>query len=75
MRDDILDVTSTTESLGKPIGSDAKQGKTTFVTLLGLEACQEWVEELSREACACLDGLENTAFLRELARTLIAREN
>lgn len=75
VRDDILDVTSTTESLGKPIGSDAKQGKTTFVTLLGLEACQEWVEELSREACACLDGLENTAFLRELARTLIAREN
>lgn len=74
VRDDILDVCSTTERLGKPIGSDAEQGKTTFVTLLGLEACQNWVEELSRGACACLDGLENTAFLRELALSLVSRE-
>lgn len=74
VRDDILDVTSTTERLGKPIGSDAEQGKTTFVTLLGLEECQRWVEELSRDACACLDGLPGAEFLQELARTLVSRE-
>lgn len=75
IRDDILDVTSTTERLGKPIGSDAEQGKTTFVTLLGLEECQKWVEELSARACACLDGEKDPAFLRELARVLAHREN
>lgn len=75
VRDDILDVTSTIEALGKPIGSDAEQGKTTFVTLLGLEDCQRWVEELSREACACLDGMDGAELLRELAQMLAAREN
>lgn len=75
VRDDILDVTSTTERLGKPIGSDQKQGKTTFVTLLGLEGCQRWVEELSEAACDCLDGLERTDFLRTLAGSLAKRNN
>lgn len=75
VRDDILDVTSTTESLGKPIGSDQQQGKTTFVTLLGLEECQRWVEQLSDEACACLDNIAGGAFLQELARRLVSREN
>lgn len=75
VRDDILDVTSTIEELGKPIGSDAEQGKTTFVTLLGLEECQRWVEQLSDEACRCLDGLPRTEFLRELAERLALREN
>lgn len=73
--DDILDVTGTTERLGKPVGSDAKQGKTTFVTLLGLEGCREWARQLSDEACACLDGLKDTEFLRELARALVTREH
>ena len=75
VRDDILDVTSTTEELGKPIGSDAEQGKTTFVTLLGLEECQRWVEKLSCEACACLEGLAGAELLQELAQTLASREN
>lgn len=75
VRDDILDVTGTTESLGKPIGSDEKQGKTTFVTLLGLEECQRWVEELSWEACGCLNSLRGAEFLQELAQTLSCREN
>lgn len=74
VRDDILDVTSTVEDLGKPIGSDAEQGKTTFVTLLGLEDCQRWVEELSSEACACLDGMAGAELLRELAQMLASRE-
>lgn len=75
VRDDILDVTGNQNELGKPIGSDAEQGKTTFVTLLGLERCQKWVEELSREAYACLDGLDGSEFLKELAKTLILRKN
>ena len=73
VRDDILDVTGNLDDLGKPIGSDEKQGKTTFVTLLGLEQCQQWVEELSGGACACLDGLVGTEFLTRLARTLAER--
>lgn len=74
IRDDILDVISTTERLGKPIGSDAEQGKTTFVTLLGLEACQRLVNELSEQACACLDGLKDPSFLWGFARSLADRE-
>ncbi len=38
--DDILDVTSTTEELGKPVGSDAENDKTTFITLYGLDRAQ-----------------------------------
>ena len=75
VRDDILDVTGSQDDLGKPIGSDTEQGKTTFVTLLGLEECQRWVEQLSDEACRCLDGLKGTEFLRELAKVLILREH
>lgn len=75
VRDDILDVTGNQSDLGKPIGSDVEQGKTTFVTLLGPERCQQWVEALSGEACACLDGLDGAEFLKELAKTLILREN
>lgn len=75
VRDDILDVTGSQDDLGKPIGSDTEQGKTTFVTLLGLEECQRWVEQLSDEACRCLDGLKGTEFLRELAKVLVLREH
>lgn len=75
VRDDILDVTGSQDDLGKPIGSDTEQGKTTFVTLLGLEECQRWVEQLSDEACRCLDGLKGTEFLRELAQVLVLREH
>ena len=75
VRDDILDVTGSQDDLGKPIGSDTEQGKTTFVTLLGLEECQRWVEQLSDEACRCLDGLKGTEFLRELAKVLVFREH
>lgn len=48
--DDILDVTSTSEVLGKPVGSDAEEGKTTFVTLLGLEEAQRRAAALTEEA-------------------------
>ena len=54
IQDDILDVTSDMETLGKPIGSDEKNHKTTYVTIRGLEQAQKDVEEISQRA---LDGL------------------
>jgi len=50
VRDDILDVTSTSEDLGKPIGSDTKNQKSTYVTIHGLEAAKEEYQRLSQEA-------------------------
>lgn len=52
--DDMLDVTSTEEELGKPIGSDAQQGKYTFVSLKGLSGCEKLCEILTNEAIALL---------------------
>ena len=48
--DDILDVVSDEKSLGKPIGSDAENEKSTFVTLLGLDKCYELVNEYTEKA-------------------------
>lgn len=57
IQDDILDVTSTEEVLGKPIHSDEKNQKTTYVTLLGIEQAQKRVEELSNQAIDLLHQL------------------
>ena len=75
IQDDILDVTSTAEVLGKPILSDAKNEKTTYVTLLGLDKATEYVKNISMEAIALLHelGRENP-FLEELLLALIDRE-
>lgn len=75
IQDDILDVTSTTEVLGKPVHSDEKNEKTTYVTYKGLEASKAEVERLSREAVAQLRELNPPdAFLEELLLSLIHRE-
>ncbi len=75
IQDDILDVTSTMEVLGKPIGSDEKNHKVTYVTFEGLEKSKEAVERLSTEAVACMDALVvKNEFLTELLRYLIYRE-
>ena len=75
IQDDILDVTSSLEVLGKPIGSDARNEKTTYVAFEGLEKAGEEVERLSREAVAILDGFKREhTFLRELFMYLIHRE-
>ncbi|NLH01440.1 MAG: polyprenyl synthetase family protein [Clostridiales bacterium] len=50
IRDDIIDVLSTSEELGKPAGSDAREGKSTFMSLLGLEKCEEYLTELTEKA-------------------------
>lgn len=57
IQDDILDVTSTTEELGKPVNSDEKNDKSTYVTLCGMEAARQAVKEYSDSAAALLDGL------------------
>lgn len=73
--DDILDVTSTTEVLGKPVFSDEKNQKTTYVTLMGVEGAKEEVKRLTDEALQLLDTLEgDKAFLAELISYLAYRD-
>ncbi|MBQ9392740.1 MAG: polyprenyl synthetase family protein, partial [Oscillospiraceae bacterium] len=67
LRDDILDVTGDESVFGKPIGSDRAEGKTTFVDLLGLEACQQQVAACSRQAKEAIASWGDRAFLMELA--------
>lgn len=75
IQDDILDVTSSLEVLGKPIGSDARNEKATYVAFEGLEKAGAEVERLSREAVAILDGFKRDhTFLRELFMYLIHRD-
>lgn len=75
IQDDILDVTSTTEELGKPVHSDEKNEKTTYVTLKGLEEASKDVERISGEAISLLLGLEKeNPFLIELIKELIHRK-
>ena len=75
IQDDILDVTSTAEVLGKPILSDEKNEKTTYVTLVGLDKAKEYVEKISLEAIELLHRFETKdLFLEELLKSLIHRE-
>lgn len=73
--DDILDVTSTTEILGKPVGSDVSEQKVTFVTLLGLETAQKEAEALTQKAIAVLETLPQSTFLLALTQSLLVRKN
>lgn len=74
IRDDILDVISDPETLGKPVGSDDKNEKSTYVSLLGMEKAQQLVNELTQQAESALSAFsEDTAFLREFAQSLANR--
>ena len=75
IQDDILDIVGNQEELGKPIGSDEKNGKNTYVSLYGMEGASSKVKELSDEASKILSdhGFENT-FLDELFQYLIYRK-
>ena len=75
IQDDILDVTSTMEVLGKPIGSDEKNHKITYVTYEGIEKAKADVASLSEQAIARTDSLVvKNEYLTELLRYLILRE-
>lgn len=75
IQDDILDVTGNPKVLGKPVGSDARNNKTTYVTLKGLETATKDVEAYSNKAIVLLQALDKkNEFLEELIRFLIKRE-
>lgn len=75
IQDDILDVTSTFETLGKPILSDEKNHKTTYVTLVGIEKAKQDVEQISNRALENLNKLNHeNEYLKELILSLIVRE-
>ena len=74
IQDDILDVTSTEEELGKPVHSDEKNNKVTYVTLFGIEEASRQVKELFEDAVSLLKGLnKNNEFLYLLVEKLINR--
>lgn len=76
IQDDILDVTSTTEELGKPVGSDEKNHKTTWVTLYGVEQARQDVERLSGHSVALMDALVvKNEFLTRLMLDLVHRKS
>ena len=76
IQDDILDVVSTAEVLGKPVLSDEKNEKTTYVTLEGLEKAKADVKMISDRACDTLQGLPGEIdFLSQLIEMLVHREN
>lgn len=74
IQDDILDVTSTTEELGKPVHSDEKNDKTTYVSLYGLEKSHDDVEKYSKKALSIMEELPyENQFLCTLIEKLINR--
>lgn len=74
IRDDILDVISTSEELGKPIGSDAQEHKNTYMALLGESKCMEMIERLTNQAKSALCGaFDDTKFLCDLADSMVTR--
>ena len=75
IQDDILDVTSTTEVLGKPVHSDEKNEKTTYVTWKGLEGARQEVARMTEEAVRALRAIQpDGGFLEELLKSLVYRE-
>lgn len=74
IQDDILDVISSEEELGKPIGSDEKNNKTTYVTLEGIKKAGDEVQKLTDEAIRLLEEMvEEKSFLKELFQSLCVR--
>ncbi len=73
IRDDILDVEGSTELLGKPSGSDVSSNKSTFVSLLGVEASRQRLQRELEQAQSSLDNLVNADALRWLADYIVSR--
>ena len=75
IRDDMLDEVSTAEELGKPIGSDNEQGKTTFMTLFGLKGCEDKINTLTQKAKDVCLKFDDPSFLITLADSMAVRRN
>lgn len=76
IRDDMLDVLSTADELGKPIGSDAQEKKNTYMAIFGEQKCSEMIGRMTDFAKGVLsEAFEDTAFLSELADSLAVRTN
>lgn len=75
IRDDMLDVIGDEATFGKPIGSDKAEEKTTFVDLLGLDACAREIVRLTDEAVAALACFTDTGILPALSRRMETRTN
>jgi len=76
IRDDMLDVLSSTEELGKPIGSDIREEKNTYMALMGQDGCEKTVAKLTDFAKNILkEAFEDTEFLSQLADSLSTRRN
>ena len=74
IQDDILDVTSPEEELGKPVHSDEKNNKVTYVSLFGIQEASEQVKRLSEEAVSLIRGLyQKNEFLCTLIQELVSR--
>ncbi len=71
--DDILDMTSTTEILGKPVGSDEKANKYTYASIVGIENAKKKAAELTDAALFSLDVFDNNEFIKELTISLLGR--
>ncbi len=72
--DDILDVVGNEETLGKPIGSDEKKSKATFVTHMGIDKARQYAVLLTNEAKAAIEAFDGSDVLCELAEFLLTRE-
>jgi len=76
IRDDMLDVLSTAEELGKPIGSDAEENKNTYMVLMGREGCEKTIAKLTDFAKNVLrEAFDDVSFLCGLADSLAGRNN
>ena len=74
IRDDLLDILGDEEKLGKPIGSDADNDKTTYVTLVGADRAQQDVKTLTDKAVEILDSFSENDFMKTLSEYLVNRE-
>ena len=76
IRDDILDIQGDTQTFGKPVHSDTKNNKTTYVSLFGIEGAKKKLKEETDKAIQALDFLKDKGmFLKELALYLLERKN
>ncbi|ASG06853.1 (2E,6E)-farnesyl diphosphate synthase [Vibrio anguillarum] len=76
VQDDILDIVSDTETLGKPQGSDQQLNKSTYPALLGLQGAIDKAQSLLQEALQALEAIPyNTESLEEFARYVVERKN